>query len=72
MLIRPCDDLSGVIVDTKQDEDNSNFIFPLGAGIPVNPLNPSALYFSGYIHAYAISFLNHDEIIYAFLDYHAC
>ena len=33
MLINTCHDLSGVIVDTKQDEDNYNFIFLLGAGI---------------------------------------
>ena len=33
MLIRPCRALSGVIVVTDQDEDKSNFLFILGAGI---------------------------------------
>ena len=33
MLIRPCHAIYGVIVDTKQDEDKSNFIFLLGAGL---------------------------------------
>ena len=33
MLIHPCRDLSGVIVDNEQDEDDSNFIFLIGAGI---------------------------------------
>ena len=33
VLIHPCHDLSGVIVDTKQDEDKYNFIFLIGAGM---------------------------------------
>ena len=33
MLIRPCYDLHGVIVDTDKDEYKSNFIFLLGSGI---------------------------------------
>ena len=33
MLIHPCHALSDVIVDTKQDEDNSNLLFLLGSGI---------------------------------------
>ena len=35
MLIHPCHAMSGVIVDTEQDKDKSNFIFILGAGISV-------------------------------------
>ena len=31
--IHPCRDLSGIIVDTDQDEDKSNFIFLIGAGM---------------------------------------
>ena len=33
MLIYPCRALSGVIVGTDQDEDKSNFILLLGAGM---------------------------------------
>ena len=33
MLIHPCHDLSDVIVDTKQDEDKSNFYLLLGSRI---------------------------------------
>ena len=33
MLIHPFPALSDIIVDTKQDEDKSNFIFLLGVGI---------------------------------------
>ena len=33
MLIRTCHALSGVIVDNEEDEDKSNFLFLLGAGI---------------------------------------
>ena len=33
MLINPCHDLSDIIIYTEQDEDKSNFIFLLGAGI---------------------------------------
>ena len=33
VLIRPCNALSDVIVDTNQYEDKSNFLFLLGAGI---------------------------------------
>ena len=35
MLIHPGRDLSGVIIETYQDEDKSNFIFLLGSGISV-------------------------------------
>ena len=33
MPIHPCRDLSSVIVGTEQDEDKSNFLFLIGAGI---------------------------------------
>ena len=33
ILIHPCHAIYGVIVDTKQDEDNPNFLFILGAGV---------------------------------------
>ena len=33
MLVYPCHAQSHVIFETNQDEDNSNFIFLLGAGI---------------------------------------
>ena len=35
MLIHPCHNFSGVIVDTEQDKYKSNFIFLLGADISV-------------------------------------
>ena len=57
MLINPCCYVSGVIVDTEQDEDKSDFIFLLGAGISDWTSNSSELYFSGFIQEYAISFL---------------
>ena len=33
ILVHPCNSLSGVIVDTDKDEDNSIFCFLLGAGV---------------------------------------
>ena len=33
MLIRSCRAMSGIVVDTDKDEDKSNFIFLIGAGI---------------------------------------
>ena len=35
MLINPRHALSGVIFDTEQDKDTSNFLFHIGAGISV-------------------------------------
>ena len=57
MLIHPCHALTGVIADTEKDEYKYNFIFLLGAGISDWNSNSSALYFSGFIHAYAIGFI---------------
>ena len=57
VLIRPWHALYGVIVDTEQDEDKSNFHFLLGAGIYGRTSISSVLYFSGFIHAHAIYFL---------------
>ena len=68
MLIHPFCDLSYVIVGTEKYEDKSNFIFLIEAGINGKTLNSSVLYFSGFIHAYEIAFLNHDEIIYVYLE----
>ena len=44
----------------------------LGAEIYGRTSNSSALYFSGFIHAYTIDFINHYEIIYFSLYYRAC
>ena len=41
----------------KKDEDNCNFLFLLGARISDWTSNYSALYFLGFIHAHAITFL---------------
>ena len=49
--------MSGVVLNTEQDEDNSNFIFLLGDGISDWTSNPSALYFSGFTHTHDISFI---------------
>ena len=68
MLVHTCYALYGVIFDTNKYEDKPNFIFLLGAGIYGWTSNSSALYFSVFIHARAIAFINNDEIIYVSLD----
>ena len=57
MLIHPYHALSGVILDTDQDKDKSNFLFLLEAGIYDQTSNDSALYFSGFIPVHDIDFL---------------
>ena len=58
VLFHPCRALYIFIVDTKKDENKSNFIFPIGSGIYGWTSNPSALYVYGFIHACAIEFKN--------------
>ena len=59
ILINPFRAMSSVIVYTKQDEYKINSRFILEAGISIWTSNSSALYFSEFIHAHAISFINH-------------
>ena len=72
MPIHPFRALYDVIVYTEQYEDKYNFIFLLGAGIYGCTSNSSALYFSIFIHAHDIAFLNHDDVIYVSLECFEC